>query len=49
MILRFVKENEKKKHFLALYEYHMLACATLFEKKKALPTEAKPDDAFHYS
>lgn len=38
----------KKTNFLALYEYYMLACATLFEKK-ALPTKAKPDDAFHYS
>lgn len=29
----------------------MLACTTLFVKKKpcTLLTEAKPDDAFHYS
>lgn len=27
----------------------MLACATLFVKKTTLLTEAKPDDAFHYS
>lgn len=30
----------------------MIACATLFVKKqktkKPLPTEAKPDDAFHH-
>lgn len=32
MILRFVKENEKK-NFLVLYKYYMFVCVILFKKK----------------